>query len=192
MLIMSLHFFGGEDSGILRNKVVKDAAWYRLSFFTHISFGLIAILTGPFQFMSKLLEKWPKLHKRIGYVYCLAVVAASTTGLVIAQFAMGGTVTKIGFSILSILWFGSQVVALGKIFSKDVAAHKKWMTINFALTFSSITQRTILLFAFIPYFSFMPIYQLSSWLSWIFNLTLVLIVLGKKKENKEAVLHARR
>ncbi|MEL6657264.1 MAG: DUF2306 domain-containing protein [Bacteroidota bacterium] len=189
MLAMSLHFFGGEDSGILRNKVVKDTTWYRLSFFTHITFGLVAILAGPFQFIGKLIQKRPRLHKGIGYLYSLAVVAASTTGLVIAQFAIGGTVTMIGFSILSILWFGSLVIALRKIYLRDVAAHMRWMKINFALTFSAITQRTILLFAFIPYFSFMPIYQLSSWLSWTFNLTLVLVVLGKKKESKEAVLH---
>ncbi len=180
MLVMSLHYFSEEDAGILKDKALKDTLWYRMSFLTHIFFGLTAILIGPFQLINRLVQSQPKIHKKLGYVYFIAVAISSLTGFLIAQFAMGGMITRIGFSTLSCIWFISLLIALRKILNGDIKAHRTWMTINYALTFSSLTQRTILLFAFIPSLSFMPVYQLSSWLSWIFNLALVLYFINNK------------
>ncbi|MEM9848712.1 MAG: hypothetical protein AAF847_12530, partial [Bacteroidota bacterium] len=50
----------------------------------------------------------------------------------------------------------------------------------FALTFASITQRTILLFAFLPIIDFLTVYQISAWASWLFNLTLLAYVERRK------------
>lgn len=180
MLIMSLHYFSPEASGILKNKLLKDTLWYRFTFCTHIAFGLVAILLGPFQFIDSLVQKRSRIHKKIGYTYSLAVAISSLAGLVIAQFAMGGMITRVGFSCLSIIWFYSLFLALKSVFAGDIVEHEKWMKINYALTFSSITQRTILLFAFLPALSFMPVYQLSSWLSWILNLSIVLFFISKR------------
>jgi len=190
MLIMSFHYFVQEDSGILDGKVLKDTLWYKLSFFTHITFGGIAITLGPFQFLNQWIEGKPSLHKTLGYVYSAAVVIASCTGLIIAQFAMGGVITQIGFSTLSIIWFFSLIVSIKKVLQRDICAHKKWMQINYALTFSAITQRSILLFAFMPSFSFMPIYQLSSWLSWIINLLVVMYFIRKSASDTVTDLEA--
>ncbi|MEM6802533.1 MAG: DUF2306 domain-containing protein, partial [Bacteroidota bacterium] len=102
-----------------------------------------------------------------------AVLISSLGSLLIAPYAMGGWITHLGFSTLGILWFLSLILALRSILKGRIQAHKNWMYINYALTFSSITQRSILLFAFIPGIAFMPVYQLSSWLSWIINLTIL-------------------
>lgn len=180
MLIMSLHYFTQEDAGILKGKIIKDTLWYQICFYIHIALGLIAILVGPFQFLDWIIRK-TNIHRKIGYLYVLAVGISSMTGLVIAQFAMGGIITRIGFSTLSILWLYSLIQAMRKVLSGDINAHQKWMRINYAFTFSSITQRLILLFAFIPSFSFMPVYQTSSWLSWMLNLGIVLYFINKNR-----------
>ncbi|MEL6638219.1 MAG: DUF2306 domain-containing protein [Bacteroidota bacterium] len=181
MLLMSLHYFGPSNSGILKNKVLQDTGWYRLAFFTHISGGLLAILSGPFQFMNRWIQQRPGVHKKMGYGYGLAVASSSLAGLVIAPFAMGGRITQVGFATLATLWFGSLVMAMLKIRAGAVDAHRSWMTINYALTFSAITQRSILLLAFLPSISFMPVYQLSSWLSWLFNLLVVLFFVERRR-----------
>jgi uncharacterized membrane protein len=175
MLIMSLHYFGSEDSGILLGKSLRTTPWYRISFFTHITAGLFAITLGPFQFSKKLLKRHPNWHRRIGYGYVVAVTLASFSGLLVAPFAMGGILTQLGFSVLSLLWMTSLYFAVSSILSGNVEQHKKWMTVNYALTFAAITQRTILLFAFLPALDFLPVYRASAWLCWMINLSLVLL-----------------
>ncbi|MCH2081382.1 MAG: DUF2306 domain-containing protein [Saprospiraceae bacterium] len=174
MLIMSTPYFETANAGILKYKILKDTPWYRMTFLIHILFGLFAILSGPLQFMGSIIRRKP-IHKTLGYIYTLGVFIASISGLVIAQFAMGGITTQVGFSIMSLLWFSSLIIALQQIYAGNIKAHKRWMTISYAITFSAITQRSILLLAFIPTVSFMPVYQLSSWLSWMINLTIVLV-----------------
>lgn len=172
---MSLHYYQSEATGILKGKVLKDTLWYRITFLTHVTGGLLAILLGPFQFMEKLLLERRNLHKKLGYVYSVSVASSAMAGLVIAQFAMGGLPTRLGFSTLSLLWGSSLIMGVHQAIRGDIVAHKKWMQINYALTFSSVTQRTILLFAFVPSFSFMSVYQASAWVSWMFNLAVVLL-----------------
>ncbi|MEN0004995.1 MAG: DUF2306 domain-containing protein [Bacteroidota bacterium] len=182
MLLMSTHYFTVENSGILARKALKDTLWYKASFLMHIAGGLIAIALGPFMFINKLLI-W-KVHRPLGTIYAIAVLISSIAGLLIAQFAMGGLATRLGFSLLALVWGYSLVLSLMKIRQGEVKSHQMWMRINYALTFAAITQRTMLLFAFIPSISFIVVYQLSAWLPWLFNVGLVLIVLQRKSKKQ--------
>jgi len=85
-------------------------------------------------------------------------------GLIVAQFAMGGWITSVGFSVLSFLWLFTTIKAISSIRLGDISNHKKWMFLSYALTFSAITQRTLLLIPLWTETLFMPIYQLSAWL----------------------------
>ena len=170
MIVMSIHYFHSEPSGILRGNDMTPISWYRLAFLTHIGGGLVAITTGPFQFIGKLRNKRPQLHRRLGYLYSAAVFSSGLAGLVIAPFSMGGITTAIGFSLLSLLWMISLGKALLTIRAGQINEHRKWMFFNYAFTFAAITQRSLLLFAMLPFFSFMPIYKLSAWLPWMINL----------------------
>ena len=186
MIIMSFQYFTIPNSGILEGKAFKSALWYKAAFLVHIALGIVAILLGPFQLWKPLMEKRRTTHRLLGYIYSVAVLISSITGLVIAQFAMGGLVTQVGFSILALLWFTSLTLALNHIVQGRVQDHQFWMNINYALTFAAITQRTMLLLAFIPTWRFMPIYQLSAWLPWMINLSIVLLLARAKSMVAEA------
>lgn len=173
MLFMSFHYLIQENSGILSRKTIKDALWYKITFRLHVSMGILAIFSGPFQFMNKLRIQHLLRHKRLGYIYSTAVLFASLSGLAIAPYSMGGLITAVGFSLLSLLWFLSIIMAVAFVLKGQIQAHKNWMYINYGLTFAAITQRSMLLFALIPGISFMPVYQLSAWLPWMINLCLV-------------------
>ncbi|MEL6866436.1 MAG: DUF2306 domain-containing protein [Bacteroidota bacterium] len=179
MMIMSFRYFVEDNAGILNGKVIKEQLWYKITFLIHIAMGILAIATGPIQFIDPILRRAPWLHKIIGYGYSLGVLLSGCSGLIIAQYAMGGIITSVGFSSLAIIWLGSLFMALKNILQGKVAAHKAWMTINYALTFSSITQRTILLFAFIPSFSFIVVYQISAWLCWLFNIGVACYIISR-------------
>ncbi|NAY91723.1 DUF2306 domain-containing protein [Muricauda sp. JGD-17] len=183
MLIMSLHFFQHEISGILKYKDISSSALYRLCFKSHILFGIIAIFTGPTQFLTRLRIERLNLHKRLGYVYFFSVLFSSVMGLIAAQFAMGGIVSTIGFSVLSVFWFTSAILAIHTIRKKDIRTHKKWMYVNYGLTFAAITQRTLLLIPLFLDIKFISIYRLSAWAPWILN-TMVALYLFKKSEPK--------
>lgn len=188
ILIMSLHYYDGNPSGIFKGKAIKDMLWYRCCFMIHITGGLVAICLGPLQFAPSLL-RIIKFHRAMGYVYSLSVSLGGLTGLVIAQQAIGGLPSRLGFSALSVSWLFSLYMGVSSILKQDVKSHHFWMKINYALTFSSITQRTMLLGAFLPSVSFITVYRYSAWLSWIFNITVVLF-LHYQKHRHENLYHS--
>jgi uncharacterized membrane protein len=183
MLVMSMHFFQHEVSGIMKYKEISSNAIYRLCFKAHILFGIIAIFTGPVQFLTNLKRTYLSLHRKMGYIYFISVLISAVVGLVIAQYAMGGMISTVGFTILGIFWISSAVLALIAIKKKDITAHKKWMFINYGLTFGAITQRTLLLVPLLINTEFIPVYRLSAWLPWILN-TIIAFYLFKKSEDK--------
>lgn len=185
MMVMSVPYFHPKPSGILQGNPMTSVLWYKLAFLTHISMGLIAIASGPLQFISKIRQRRPRLHRYLGYVYGVAVLCSALSGLLIAQYAMGGIVTTLGFSLLSLLWLLSLRKSFMEIRRGRIAEHQKWMFFNYALTFAAITQRTLLLFAFLPFFSFLSIYRLSAWLPWMVNLFIAYLLLRKNRSQKE-------
>lgn len=183
MLVMSMHFFQNEVSGIMKNKDISSNAIYRLCFKSHILFGIIAIFTGPIQFLTNLKRSYLSLHRIMGYIYFVSVLISAVVGLVIAPYAMGGLISTIGFTILGIFWMSSAILAIIAIKNKDITTHKKWMFINYGLTFGAITQRTLLLVPLLINIEFIPIYRLSAWLPWILNTFIAFYLFKKSEEN---------
>ena len=169
MLVMSLHFFQHEVSGILTYKDVASSQVFRLCFKAHIFFGMVAIFTGPTQFLPGLRTAPFKFHRRMGYVYFSAVLTSAVMGLLIAQYAMGGLISTVGFSLLALFWLGSALAALVSIKRGAVTAHKQWMFISYGLTFTAIPQRTLMLLPLLMDLAFIPVYQTSAWLPWLLN-----------------------
>ena len=170
MIGMSAHYMYLDNSGILKRKEAASSYWYLITFKTHVLFGLFAITLGPTQFIKSIRARNKSLHKVIGYLYVISVTFSSLSGIFIAQFAMGGWITSIGFSVLAILWFSTTMKSMVAVRIGDFDSHKKWSYLSYALTFAAITQRTLLLIPLLTTVSFMPIYQLSAWLPWLLNL----------------------
>lgn len=181
MLAMSLHFFQHEISGILKYKDISSSTAFRFCFKAHILFGIIAIFVGPSQFITSLKAKFPALHRSMGYLYFLSVVISSTMGLLIAQYAMGGIISTIGFSILAIFWLSSVLYAFSAIVRGAVLVHKKWMFVSYGLTFAAIPQRTLLLVPLLFDIKFVYIYRLSAWLPWMLSTGLAFYLFKKSQ-----------
>jgi len=184
MLIMSIHYFQSNKTGILKGKEVASEIWYLCLLRLHILGGIIAMTTGPFQFIKSLRVRNIILHRRLGYIYFISILLSGSSGLVVAQYAMGGLITRIGFSMLAMIWLWITIGALYFIIRGNIRLHKLYMILSFALTFAAIPQRTLLLSAFVVDVPFMTIYQLSAWLPWIGNIILGLIIF-KWSESKQ-------
>lgn len=182
MLIMSMHYFQNYLTGVLRGKSVSNELWYHITLRIHIVLGMVAMFSGPLQFSKKIRVRYYKLHKTLGYIYVVSVLTSSIAGFIIAQFAMGGMISALGFTILSLLWFSSTFLAVNYALKKDIDKHQIWMIRSFAVTFSAIPQRLMLLLAFTPFIDFIDVYRLSAWFCWIINLIVAEIIIRKFKK----------
>ncbi|MEM8965827.1 MAG: DUF2306 domain-containing protein [Bacteroidota bacterium] len=187
MIVMSSHYLYSNTSGILKRKEVASSLWYLLTFRAHVLFGLFAITAGPIQFIKRIRTRNTRLHRVLGYFYFVGVILSSLSGSIVAQFAMGGRITSIGFSILAILWFYATVKSITAIRNGNISDHEKWSYFSYALTFAAITQRSLLLIPLLTGVPFMPIYQLSAWLPWLLNLSIAYLILRFSSERYQKI-----
>jgi uncharacterized membrane protein len=142
-----------------------------IGLYTHIIGSMAALLLGPFQFLPRFRQKrYLGVHRRLGRLYLGGVVVGGISGLYMSLFSFGGVITTIGFGMLAIFWLGTAVSAYTTIRQKDVQAHHRWMTRNFALTFAAVTLRLWLPILPLLLGGFEPGYQAVSWVAWVPNL----------------------
>lgn len=182
----SFRYLGFEVTGILEDKgpLVRDF-FYKLGFYSHVIFGSVALLTGPWQFFKRFRNKQIKLHRTLGKIYIISCLLGSISGFGIAFFASGGIVGKLGFMAAAVFWFHLTFMAYRKIIVKDIPAHEKWMISSFAMTFAAVTLR-MWLGILIGLFdlSYINAYTTVAWLSWIPNLLVALTIFQFMNRNK--------
>ncbi|WP_068854147.1 DUF2306 domain-containing protein [Stenotrophomonas rhizophila] len=60
---------------------------------------------GPFQFSTRLRQRYPAAHRWAGRAYLsVGVLVGGLSGLYMATFAFGGLAAKIGFAALALMW----------------------------------------------------------------------------------------
>lgn len=144
---------------------------HRFGVYAHVFAAAIALAIGPFQFWARLRTLRPALHRWLGRTYLgVGVLVGALSGLYLAQSAFGGAVSRSGFSLLSIAWLASGAMAYACIRRGNVAAHRRWMIRNFALTFAAVTLRLYIPAAIAAGIPFESAYPLIAWLCWVPNL----------------------
>ncbi len=91
-------------------------------------------------------------------------------GLLIALQAYGGPAARLGFACLSLAWLYTGLRAYRAILARDLAAHRRWMVRNFALTFAAVTLRLWLPASVVSGVPFGLAYAVVAWLCWLPNL----------------------
>ena len=134
ILFMTVDGFGGPD---LKTRFLGEP----LIGWAHTMGGAVAVLIGPFQFLSVVRNRFRRVHVWMGRVYLTAVLAGGLAGLYFAPTSLGGPITAIGFTLLAIIWLYTGSMAYLAIRRRDIAAHRRWMIRNYALTFAAVTLR---------------------------------------------------
>ena len=141
--------------------------WFGL----HIGAAPVALLLGAVQFLPNQRRKHPQVHVWIGRVYFVAIVLAGIAGLVLSFGAAERPAAALGFGLLSVLWIGFTLVAVRHALRRELAAHRRWMTRSFALTFAAVTLRVeiplLMLLGFESYALMSPV---LAWSCWVPNL----------------------
>ncbi|WP_265520160.1 DUF2306 domain-containing protein [Oerskovia flava] len=111
------------------------------AFYVHVVSASIALVIGPVQFLRRLRERHPRLHRAGGRVYLTAVVVAAAAALLLAPWNTAGLVGLFGFGTLGVLWLVTAVRAYRAIRRGDVRSHQAWVMRSYALTFAGPTLR---------------------------------------------------
>lgn len=138
---------------------------------THIVASMLAILIGPFQFLPRLRKgRLLKVHRWLGRGYMLSILFGGLSGLYMAQFAYGGTISRLGFGVLACLWLYSGYRAYKHIRDKEVEEHRQWMIRNYALTFAGVMLRIWVPVSTTLGADFTTAYIIIAWACWVPNL----------------------
>ena len=133
----------------------------------------LALALVPLQLSAGVRRHWPALHRIGGLLSAAAILVGGVSGLSLAQDAQGGWPSRLGFSVLSLLWLGITANGVRLAIRGELARHRTWMAYSIALTAGAITLRVMLAVGTgtlqLP---FMAVYITAAWASWLLNLAL--------------------
>jgi len=166
-----LAYIGVEEALRLRKtaELLSNVIW-NTGFYTHISFGGIALLVGWVQFSKRFRNANLKRHRLIGKIYMISVLISGLAGFYIAFYATGGLVAKLGFGSLAIIWLYTTSMGYRTIKNGDIQKHQVFMIYSYAACFAAVTLRLWLPMLTVAFGGFIPAYQAVAWLCWVPNM----------------------
>ncbi|MFF2483414.1 DUF2306 domain-containing protein [Paenibacillus sp. NPDC058071] len=169
-----------EQGFVMAKEAVLPSLWYNVLWAHALSAGL-ALAIGWLQFLKGLRRGGARVHRIIGYVYSFMIVIGGLTGLYLAFYADGGWSGRIGFAALSICWLFTLYHGLKTIIvHRNEAAHRRWMTYNYALTCAAITLRIYTIIASVVGWDDTDVtFIVIAWLCWVPNLLVARLILRR-------------
>lgn len=141
---------------------------YRAAFYAHILGGPTVVILGLFLMFSGGRSRFARLHRRIGRILMLIVLAIVVpSGLAMAFQATAGPIAGFGFASLSIATAASAAAALHFARKARFRSHQKWATRCFILLCSPLLLRLISGAAIVMQLESDWFYRLNAWLSWL-------------------------
>ena len=155
-----------------------------LGIYTHIFASVVALSLGPFQFSTKLRSWRPQAHRWMGRIYLgVGVGIGGLSGLYMSGLAYGGPLAKLGFAGLAVTWLFTGFKAYRAIRVGNVAAHRRWMVRNFALTLAAVTLRIYLPASMVSGLPFAASYAVIAWAAWVPNLLVAELIIAGAYNN---------
>ncbi len=103
--------------------------------------GILAMLSGPIQFSSRLRQRSPRVHRVLGRVYVFSVFTAVFFVFLMLLHLRLSVPTIIANLIQSSCWFLSTLAAFLTARNRHIVQHRQWMVRSYAVTFTFILIR---------------------------------------------------
>jgi uncharacterized membrane protein len=139
----------------------------------HAVSGMIALLLGPVQFVRRLRQRVPALHRGTGKAYVAACALAAPSGLVLALGTTAGAVAATAFALQAVLLAVFVTLGVRAAIDRRIGTHGEWMLRAYGLIAGAITLRLTLPAGMFAGYDFLTAYQASAWLAWMVNLGLI-------------------
>ena len=155
---------------------------------THVLIAPIALLLGPFQFFTRIRQRFPAFHRRAGRVYVVACLIAGAGGLATAFHASGGPVAGLGFGLLAVLWIAATLGAWWAAVERNFGLHRLLMRFSFAMTFGAVTLRLQIPIGFmLGYASYSAMSVWLAYTAWIPNVFVVALYAALERRRSLAL-----
>src|SRR5579884_195239 len=154
----------------------------------HAIFSSIALLAGPWQFVSSLRRRSLAVHRWTGWIYCATVAAGWLASLPIAAHAQTGRVASAGFLTLGVVWISTTAAGYFAMRRRDIRAHREWMMRSYAATAAAVTLRLYLPIVFVAKMPFDVGYPVIAWVCWVPNLVFVEWLIRRRRERSAGLV----
>src|SRR5580698_1611591 len=105
----------------------------------HTLAGIFALLIGPINFSSRIRQRHLALHRVLGRIYVVSVLAGSFTGIALAWGRPGLP----GTSMQAAAWMVCTTAAFITARNRHIVAHRQWMARSYAVTFTFVSSRVL-------------------------------------------------
>lgn len=111
----------------------------------HVMAGMIALISGPLQFSSRLRRIHPKFHRILGRIYICAVFVAAPLAMIMSNHR--GDSRAIHFVIANFVQGGTWMIVTAAAFvtarNRHFQQHREWMVRSYAVTFTFVGTRVL-------------------------------------------------
>ncbi|MCC7633479.1 DUF2306 domain-containing protein [Stenotrophomonas rhizophila] len=111
---------------------------------THLAGGTITVVLGLLQFLPRLRQRHPGVHRWVGRVYLLGMLVACTGVVALLLTSPAPAQILMGFAITALAWLASALAGLVAIGKGRVAVHRRWMIRNYLVTLAPVLFRLAL------------------------------------------------
>ncbi len=144
----------------------------------HMTGGMIALVTGPWQFWTGFRARFVRLHRWTGRLFLSGVAIGSIGAFRMAIGTTFGWAFGVALMGLAIAWVTTASMALYAILTGRIQVHKEWMVRAYVVTFAFVTFR--LLNDFGPTSHLQPDGDRAitiGWASWVIPLLVTEVIL---------------
>lgn len=121
-----------------------DVYWPRRGWlFLHINGGMLALLTGPWQFWTGLRQRNLTIHRWTGRLFLVGVAMGVSGAVGLSATTTYGWAFSVGLMGLASAWLVTTTMAYVTIRKGLVALHKEWMIRAYVVTFAFVTFRIL-------------------------------------------------
>jgi hypothetical protein len=110
----------------------------------HVIFGLIALITGPFQFSETLRKDNLKLHRRLGKIYIISILLAAPFVILLnIYYPIAGTKETLAFQNITqaLVWAFTAGMAWLAASKRQIIIHKMWAARSYGITLVFVFSR---------------------------------------------------
>jgi len=117
---------------------------HRWGLLTHISMGIVALLSGPIQLWLGITDRRPQLHRQLGFIYIASVLLSAASAYYLSWTSSFGLGFRAGLVGLGTAWLITTTMAFMAIQRHLYDQHKEWMIRSYVVTTGFVTFRLIL------------------------------------------------
>jgi len=109
----------------------------------HMTGGMLALLTGPWQFWTGFRARYARLHRWTGRIFLCGVAIGCLGAAKMAVATTFGWAFGFSLMMLAVAWVVTTSMAYYAILKRRIEIHREWMARAYVVTFAFVTFRVL-------------------------------------------------